>query len=136
MKTNKTAPFCLWASFPDPHHPFDAPEPWSRLHDPDEVDLPPERKLDLERRPWWHRQSLEGKPQIVEHLRKIREEYSRIPVHTDQQLRELIANYYGMISLIDHNVGASCWSSSSSACWKTRWSSTRPTTATGSATTA
>jgi arylsulfatase A-like enzyme len=26
-------------------------------------------------------------------------------VHTDQQLRELIANYYGMISLIDHNVG-------------------------------
>src|SRR6185436_1436273 len=45
------------------------------------------------------------KPQIVEHLRKIREEYSRIPVHTDRQLRELIANYYGMISLIDHNVG-------------------------------
>ena len=22
--------FCIWASFPDPHHPFDAPEPWSR----------------------------------------------------------------------------------------------------------
>jgi arylsulfatase A-like enzyme len=95
----------VWASFPDPHHPFDAPEPWSRLHDPDEVDLPPERTLDLERRPWWHRQSLEGKPQIVDHLRRIREEYSRIPAHTDRQLRELIANYYGMISLIDHNVG-------------------------------
>jgi arylsulfatase A-like enzyme len=102
---NRHQSFCLWASFPDPHHPFDAPEPWSRLHDPDEVDLPPERSLDLERRPWWHRKSLEGKPQIVEHLRKIREEYSRIPVHTDRQLRELIANYYGMISLIDHNVG-------------------------------
>lgn len=105
IKNNRKNPFCVWASFPDPHHPFDAPEPWSRLHHPDEVDLPPERKLDLERRPWWHRQSLEGKPQIVEHLRKIREQYSRIPVHTDQQLRELIANYYGMISLIDHNVG-------------------------------
>ena len=37
---------------------------------------------------------------------QIREEFSRIPVHTDRQLRELIANYYGMISLIDHNVGA------------------------------
>jgi arylsulfatase A-like enzyme len=95
----------VWASFPDPHHPFDAPEPWSRLHHPDEVDLPPHRTLDLERRPWWHRQSLEGKPQIVPHLRKIREEYSRIPLQTDRQLRELIANYYGMISLIDHNVG-------------------------------
>ena len=63
------------------------------------------RTLDLERRPWWHRQSLEGKPQIVEHLRKFREQYSRMPVQTDQQLRELTANYYGMISLIDHNVG-------------------------------
>jgi arylsulfatase A-like enzyme len=98
-------PFCLWASFPDPHHPFDAPDPWSRMHHPDEVDLPPQRTLDLERRPWWHRQSLEGRPRIVEHLRRIREEYSRIPVHSDRQLRELIANYYGMISLIDHNVG-------------------------------
>ena len=105
LKRNQGEKFCVWASFPDPHHPFDAPEPWSRLHDPEEVDLPPERKLDLERRPWWHRQSLEGKPQIVEHLRRIREEYSRIPVHSDRQLRELIANYYGMISLIDHNVG-------------------------------
>jgi hypothetical protein len=80
IKENASKNFCVWASFPDPHHPFDAPEPWSRLHHPDEVDLPPERRLDLERRPWWHRQSLEGKPQIVEHLRRIREEYSRIPV--------------------------------------------------------
>jgi arylsulfatase A-like enzyme len=105
LNHNKNKKFCVWASFPDPHHPFDAPEPWSRMHHPDEVDLPPHRTLDLERRPWWHRQSLEGKPQIVEHLRRIREEYSRIPVHSDRQLRELIANYYGMISLIDHNVG-------------------------------
>jgi arylsulfatase A-like enzyme len=105
LKKNSEKPFCLWASFPDPHHPFDAPEPWSRLHHPDEVDLPPERALDLERRPWWHKASLVGKPQIEERLRKFREEYSRIPVQTDAQLRALIANYYGMISLIDHNVG-------------------------------
>jgi arylsulfatase A-like enzyme len=105
LNKNQKSRFCVWASFPDPHHPFDAPDPWSRMHHPDEVDLPAQRTLDLERRPWWHRQSLEGKPQIVPHLAKIREEYSRIPVHSDRQLRELIANYYGMISLIDHNVG-------------------------------
>jgi arylsulfatase A-like enzyme len=105
LEAHRDEPFCAWASFPDPHHPFDAPVPWSLLHHPDEVDLPPHRSLDLERRPWWHRQSLEGKPQIVPHLAKIRTEYSRIPQQTDRQLRELIANYYGMISLIDHNVG-------------------------------
>lgn len=105
LRENRDGPFCAWASFPDPHHPFDAPDPWGRMHHPDEVDLPPHREFDLERRPWWHRESLEGKPVIREDLRKIREEYSRIPVQNDRQLRELIANYYGMISLIDHNVG-------------------------------
>jgi arylsulfatase A-like enzyme len=105
LSRHRDGPFCVWASFPDPHHPFDAPVPWSRLHHPDEVDLPPYRALDLERRPWWHAQSLTGRPQIEDRLRAIREEYSRIPVQTDAQLRELIANYYGMVSLIDHNVG-------------------------------
>jgi arylsulfatase A-like enzyme len=105
LRKKSEKPFCLWASFPDPHHPFDAPEPWSRLHHPDEVDLPPERALDLERRPWWHQASLVGRPQIEDRLRKFREEYSRIPVQADAQLRALIANYYGMIALIDHNVG-------------------------------
>ena len=105
LNKNQEKPFCAWVSFPDPHHPLDAPDPWSRLHHPDEVDLPQHRSLDLERRPWWHRQSLTGKPQIEERLRRIREEYSRIPAQADRQLRELIANYYGMIALIDHNVG-------------------------------
>src|SRR5690606_16958918 len=59
----------------------------------------------LDRRPWWHRTSLEGKPETIEKFRKEREEFSRIPPQSDEQLRHLIANYYGMISLIDHNVG-------------------------------
>jgi arylsulfatase A-like enzyme len=96
----------VWASFPDPHHPFDAPEPWCRLHHPDDVDLPEHRTLDLDRRPWWHRAALEGVPQMSnEELRGFRERFSRTPAQTDRQLRDLIANYYGMISLIDHQVG-------------------------------
>lgn len=98
-------PFCLWASFPDPHHPFDAPRPYSRLHHPDEVDLPKYRRRDFDKRPWWHRASVEAIPQLPEKLRRIREEYSRMAELSDQQLREVIANYYGMISLIDDNVG-------------------------------
>jgi arylsulfatase A-like enzyme len=105
LNTHKREPFCAWSSFPDPHHPFDAPVPWSLLHDPSNVDLPAHRALDLDRRPWWHRASLEGTPQIRADLAKIREEYSRIKTLTDGQLRQVIANYYGMISLIDHNVG-------------------------------
>lgn len=38
-------------------------------------------------------------------LRQFRQQSSRTPKQTDAQLRRLIANYYGMISLIDHQVG-------------------------------
>ena len=41
-------PFCAWVSFPDPHHPFDCPEPWSWLHDPATVDLPRHRTRHFE----------------------------------------------------------------------------------------
>ena len=57
-------------------------------------------------------------------------------MHTDQQLRELIANYYGMISLIDHNVGRIVLELEQLGLLENTLSSTPPTTATGSATTA
>lgn len=99
------APFCAWVSFPDPHHPFDCPEPWSRWHHPDEVDLPRHRTRDFERRPWWHEKVLTAQPTGDPKLAEIRTGYSRIPPQNDEQLAEIIANTYGQISLIDHNVG-------------------------------
>jgi arylsulfatase A-like enzyme len=102
----KDKPFCAWVSFPDPHHPFDCPEPWSLMYDPRDVPLPAHRMKDLERRPWWHKASLENKPQLSDPaMLKFRAEGSRMPDQSDGQLAEMTANYYGMISLIDHNVG-------------------------------
>ncbi|AOW14457.1 sulfatase [Hydrogenophaga crassostreae] len=101
----KEKPFCAWVSFPDPHHPFDCPEPWSRLHAPEDVDLPKHRTRDLDQRPWWHRAAIENEPQGPADNVAVRKAYSRIPPQTDQQLREIIANTYGQISLIDHQVG-------------------------------
>lgn len=99
-------PFCLWVSFADPHHPFDCPAPWNRLYDPQQITLPKHRTLDLELRPWWHRATLEGEPAIADaHMRKFRSATSRVPAQSDAQLAEMTANYYGMISQIDHNVG-------------------------------
>ena len=99
-------PFCVWVSFPDPHHPFDCPDPWNLYHHPDEVDLPVEGKKDLENRPWWHRASLENEPDLADPgLKHFRAKLSRAEDQTEAQLREMTANYFGMISLIDHNVG-------------------------------
>ena len=106
LRLHRDSPFCLWASFPDPHHPFDAPDPWCYMHHPDEVELPVHGELDLERRPWWHRAALEGTPKMAnQRLRAFREKSSRTPKQSEAQMRALIANYYGMISLIDHQVG-------------------------------
>jgi len=103
---DRSKPFVMWVSFPDPHHPFDCPEPWSRLYDAKSVKLPRHRTKDLERRPWWHKASLESTPQLSDPaMLKFRAEGSRVPDQSDAQLAEMTANYYGMISLIDHNVG-------------------------------
>ncbi len=98
-------PFCTWVSFPDPHHPFDAPEPWSYLHDPAKIDLPKYRKRTFEGKPWWHKRVLTAEPTGDKKGVEIRKSYSRIIEQSDDQLREIIANTYGQIALIDHNVG-------------------------------
>ncbi|MBS7807284.1 sulfatase-like hydrolase/transferase [Variovorax sp. PCZ-1] len=105
QNTQAPKPFCAWVSMADPHHPFDAPAPWCWMHRPEDVDLPAHRSRDLERRPWWHRAALENTPGGTPETRKVREEYSRMPLQTDAQLRDITANYYGMISLVDHQVG-------------------------------
>lgn len=62
--------------------------------------------MDLDRRPWWHRASLEGTPDLKDPvLRGFREKGSRVEPQSDAQLAEMTANYYGMISLVDHSVG-------------------------------
>ena len=62
--------------------------------------------LDLDRRPWWHEASLTGKPMVDDpEIRRYRLKGQRVPPQTDMQLRDMTTNYYGMISLIDHNVG-------------------------------
>lgn len=103
---NADVPFALWASYPDPHHPFDCPEPWSRQHRAEDVDISRTHTRDLERRPWWHKESLMRVPAAKsEKQRILRTEFSRIGPQTDAQLAEITANYYNMIAFIDHGVG-------------------------------
>ena len=103
--SGKGKPFCAWVSFPDPHHPFDCPEPWSRLHRPEEVDLPRFRRRTFRGRPWWHRAAMTREPEGTRDTVEMRKRYSRIAPQTDRRLREIIANTFGQVALIDHNVG-------------------------------
>jgi arylsulfatase len=82
-------PLFLWVSFCNPHFPFDPPEPYDTMYDPAEVPLPVWREGEMEKKPTQRQLQRErGYDQVTE------------PV-----LRKMVANYYGLISLIDDQVG-------------------------------
>ena len=45
------SPFFMFVSYPDPHHPFDPPEPYDKRYDPADMPLPQITKADLASRP-------------------------------------------------------------------------------------
>ena len=104
-------PFCLFVSFPDPHHPFQAPQPYCDRYDPAEVPLPRFVAGELERMP----------PDYLELSRsggqKFLQSYWESPENSEQgfllqtdglletSLRQVIALTYGMIEMIDDCFG-------------------------------
>lgn len=98
-------PFCLWASLPDPHYPFDCPEPWASLHPEESVALPRHRSLDLERRPWWHRAFVERRSDSSLEVGNYGFSFLTGEPGEDALLRAMTANYFGMIALADHSIG-------------------------------
>ncbi|HKY94758.1 MAG TPA: sulfatase-like hydrolase/transferase [Kiloniellales bacterium] len=98
-------PLCLWASFPDPHYPFDCPEPWASLHPEAAVELPRHRTLDLERRPWWHRAFVERRSDSALEIGDYGFSFLTVRPGEEALLRAMTANYFGMIALADHAIG-------------------------------
>lgn len=82
-------PFFLWCSFPDPHMPFAACKPYSEMYDPEQITLPGN----------WNKIKDD-----LKHLVEQRNRYSQTGFD-EEDLREVIAQTYGMISHIDDNIG-------------------------------
>ncbi|MCC7352851.1 MAG: sulfatase-like hydrolase/transferase [Anaerolineae bacterium] len=80
-------PFFCWCSFPDPHHPYHAPEPYHSLYDPAEMPVPARRAGELDDLPPHHRRDQDKRLAF----------YQRTP--------EVIARTYGLVTNIDANVG-------------------------------
>ena len=78
------------------------------MYDPDNVDLPEHRSLNLENKPWWHKK-LYGEYEKIEFDQYTNPEggqkVSRIQQPTESELRQITANYYGMIAFLDDGVG-------------------------------
>ncbi|MBN1460375.1 MAG: sulfatase-like hydrolase/transferase, partial [Armatimonadetes bacterium] len=90
-------PFFLWCSFPDPHHPYCPPEPWASMYERAKMPKPTRREGELaDLPPHYARAFDEGIPLSG------RRAATKMG---DEQLREITALTYGMVSLVDKNVG-------------------------------
>jgi arylsulfatase len=81
-------PFFLWLSFPDPHTPYQAPEPYASMYNPEDVPMPP--KDDLSKKP---------ERQRVAHIMDAMDRAD------DQVIQKVRAIHYGMINFIDDTIG-------------------------------
>lgn len=88
-------PFFAWVGIPDPHFPYDPPEPYARKYDPGDVSLPvdPEGEVWSEDPPRHVRYHLEEKYGV---------DWREMP---EAKQREVIAHYYAMTDLVDDQVG-------------------------------
>ena len=97
QSTPSEQPFFLMCSFVDPHHPFDPPESYMKKYDPEKLSSPFYKEGELEDKP----------PQFSMHRTghgygNEKYDYRKL---TDLQWREIKSAYYGMITLIDENIG-------------------------------
>jgi len=82
--------FFLWCSFPDPHFPFAATRPYSEMYSPADVPLPPN----------WPEPN-----DLCPAMKANRTGANAHPPQDEAEIREMIAQTFGMITHIDDNIG-------------------------------
>ncbi|GIN56799.1 hypothetical protein J8TS2_11180 [Lederbergia ruris] len=103
----KDESFFLWASFFDPHPPYLVPEPWDTMYDPEQLTLPTIVPGEHDRNPPHFGLTQEENPDFSSYLET---DIGNIGFHshahvTEQEARQNMAVYYGMISMMDKYIG-------------------------------
>ncbi len=93
-------PFFIQCSFPDPHHPFSACEPYASMYDPAGMPAPIPASLDeLAAMPPHYLASHLGQEHDYGRARSFAREIAGAP------LREMAAQMYGMVTHVDRCIG-------------------------------
>lgn len=100
------APFFLWASFFDPHPPYLVPEPWDAMYDPAEIAVPAMTPGEHDANPPHFRMTQQEHPDFSAWRVS---GYGLHGLHSHlrdrAELAKDIAVYFGMISLMDQQIG-------------------------------
>ena len=104
---NQDKPFFLWASFFDPHPPYVLPDPWYSMYDMEDMDyshfvpgefddMPPQFERTRQEHPDFSDYNEEGGKAL---------HGFHTHLHDEATMRKSMAVYYGMISLMDLEIG-------------------------------
>lgn len=88
--------FFLVANFFDPHHPFGAPNEFRNRIDADAIPAPSTRRGELEDKP---------APQTAYSEKSYGGNAPGFLEYSEEQIREIRAQYWAMIALVDHEIG-------------------------------
>jgi len=97
----------MWASFFDPHPAYLVPKPWDTMYDPKKLTIPKMQPDEHQNNPPHFQKTQETTPDYSEY----KEEEGNAchgfssHLHDDETLADNIATYYGMISLMDKQIG-------------------------------
>ena len=98
-------PFFLMANFQDPHPPYLVPAPWDAMYRPEDMEPGRLAEGELDRMPPHFRKTQQESPDFSAY----RETYGPHGFHShlvpEEELRKDMAVYYGMISLMDREIG-------------------------------
>jgi arylsulfatase A-like enzyme len=100
-------PFFQWASFFDPHPGYILPEPWASLYDPADMPIGRYQPGELDDMPPQYARTQQASSDFSDYQepggQALHGFHSHL--HTEDELRRSMACYYGMVSLIDAEVG-------------------------------
>ncbi len=102
-------PFFLFTSFFGPHQPYLAPSPWDEMYDPDDMVLGPRFYSEMENSPIF-KMSPFGKLS-----KKLRASWD------ERKYKEVLAAYYGQITMIDHYLGKMFDQLKEKGIWENTW---------------
>ncbi len=98
-------PFFLWSSFQDPHPPYLVSEPWASMYRPEDMQPGRLESGEMDKMPPHFQKTQEENPDFSMY----RETYGPHGFHShlvaEADLRKNMAVYYGMISLMDREIG-------------------------------
>lgn len=100
--------FFLWSSFFDPHPDYLVPEPWDTMYDPNQLAIPEVTPGEHDQNPPHFQLTQLEQPDFEpwnEGSYAVHGYHSHTALYSEHDRKQLVATYYGMISLMDKYIG-------------------------------